>query len=67
MNLPNCKTPMSKDTQPEMKVRRTAKSAPKCDFSNVSRVIIAAIAVGPTGTSLHEPNIVYTKQAMNDE
>ena len=67
MISPNCKMPISKDTQPEMKVSKTAKSTPKWDFSRVSRVKIATIAVGPTGTSLQDPNIVYTKQAINDE
>lgn len=67
MISPNCKVPISKDTQPEMKVNRTAKSGPKCDFCRVSMVKIATMAVGPTGTSLQDPKIVYTKQAMKDE
>ena len=50
-----------------MKVKRTAKSGPKLDFCNVSLINIAMIAVGPTGTSLQDPKIVYMKDAMKDE
>lgn len=65
--LPNCKMPISKETQPEMKANNTAKSGPRCALCRVSLVMIATIAVGPTGTSLQEPKIVYTKHAMKDE
>lgn len=66
-NIPKCKIPINKHAQPEMNVKRTAKSGPKSDFCNVSLVKIAIIAVGPTGTSLQDPKIVYTKHAMKDE
>lgn len=56
--LPKCKIPINKQTQPEMRVKRTAKSGPKSDFCNVSLVKIAIIAVGPTGTSLQDPKMV---------
>ena len=46
---------MRSSTQPDRKQRSTANSGPKsCKFSLVR---IAAIAVGPTGESLHEPNM----------
>lgn len=50
-----------------MRVKRTAKSGSRSDFCNVSLVNIAMIAVGPTGTSLQDPKMVYTKHAMKDE
>lgn len=59
--------PINKETQPEMKHSNTAKSGPRWALCKVSLVRIAAIAVGPTGTSFQEPKIVYTKQAMKDE
>ena len=68
MTSPNCKMPISMDTQPEMKVRRSTKPGPRWAFCvRVSLVRIAAMAVGPTGTSLQEPRTVYTKQAIKDE
>lgn len=67
VRLPKCKIPINRHAQPEMKVKSTAKSGPKSDFCNVSLVKIAIIAVGPTGTSLQDPRIVYTKHAIKDE
>lgn len=65
--LPKCRMPISRETQPETKHSNIAKSGPRWAFCNVSLVRIAAIAVGPTGTSFQEPKIVYTKQAIKDE
>lgn len=56
VHLPNWSIPISNSTQPERKQRSTANSGPK--LWRFSRVRIAAIAVGPTGESLHEPKMV---------
>lgn len=66
-DIPNCRIPISNATRPEMKVKRTAWSKVTWARDNVSRVRIATNAVGPTGTSFEDPNIVYKNGAMNDE
>lgn len=62
---PSCSTPMSSSTQPDRKHSTTASSGGRS--WRFSRVRMAAMAVGPTGESLQEPNTAYTKQAMKEE
>lgn len=64
-SLPSWRIPISSSTHPDRKQSKTANSGPSpCRFSLVR---MAAMAVGPMGESLQEPNMVYTKQAMKDE